>query len=182
MKKLNFLFAAMAACVGLASCGGNAVEPAIPVDPEIEKAVENTLAGMTLEEKVGQMTEIAIDMLGHWEGNEWVMDVDKVENVIGKYKVGSILNTPVVAQTPEKWQEIIGLVQEVSMREIGIPCVYGLDQNHGATYTLGATFFPQNINVGASFNPALAYEAAKITAYETRASNCPCLCVPGCSP
>ena len=163
----------MAACVGLASCGGNAVEPAIPVDPEIEKAVEKTLAGMTLEEKVGQMTEIAIDMLGHWEGNEWVMDVDKVENVIGKYKVGSILNTPVVAQTPEKWQEIIGLVQEVSMREIGIPCVYGLDQNHGATYTLGATFFPQNINVGASFNPDLAYEAAKITAYETRASNCP---------
>ena len=173
MKRLNFLFAATAACVGLASCGGNAVEPAIPVDPEIEKAVEKTLAGMTLEEKVGQMTEIAIDMLGHWEGNEWVMDVDKVENVIGKYKVGSILNTPVVAQTPEKWQEIIGLVQEVSMREIGIPCVYGLDQNHGATYTLGATFFPQNINVGASFNPELAYEAAKITAYETRASNCP---------
>ena len=173
MKRLNILFAAMAACVGLASCGGNAVEPAIPADPEIEKAVEKTLAGMTLEEKVGQMTEIAIDMLGHWEGNEWVMDVDKVENVIGKYKVGSILNTPVVAQTPEKWQEIIGLVQEVSMREIGIPCVYGLDQNHGATYTLGATFFPQNINVGASFNPELAYEAAKITAYETRASNCP---------
>ena len=173
MKRLNFLFAAMAACVGLASCGGNAVEPAIPVDPEIEKAVEKTLAGMTLEEKVGQMTEIAIDMLGHWEGDEWVMDVDKVENVIGKYKVGSILNTPVVAQTPEKWQEIIGLVQEVSMREIGIPCVYGLDQNHGATYTLGATFFPQNINVGDSFNPDLAYEAAKITAYETRASNCP---------
>lgn len=173
MKRLNFLFAAMAACVGLASCGGNAVEPAIPVDPEIEKAVEKTLAGMTLEEKVGQMTEIAIDMLGHWEGDEWVMDVDKVENVIGKYKVGSILNTPVVAQTPEKWQEIIDLVQEVSMREIGIPCVYGLDQNHGATYTLGATFFPQNINVGASFNPDLAYEAAKITAYETRASNCP---------
>ena len=173
MKRLNFLFAAMAACVGLASCGGNAVEPAIPVDPEIEKAVEKTLAGMTLEEKVGQMTEIAIDMLGHWEGNEWVMDVDKVENVIGKYKVGSILNTPVVAQTPEKWQALIGLVQEVSMREIGIPCVYGLDQNHGATYTLGATFFPQNINVGASFNPDLAYEAAKITAYETRASNCP---------
>ena len=173
MKRLNILFAAMAACVGLVSCGGNAVEPAIPADPEIEKAVEKTLAGMTLEEKVGQMTEIAIDMLGHWEGNEWVMDVDKVENVIGKYKVGSILNTPVVAQTPEKWQEIIGLVQEVSMREIGIPCVYGLDQNHGATYTLGATFFPQNINVGASFNPELAYEAAKITAYETRASNCP---------
>ena len=173
MKRLYILFAAMAACVGLASCGGNAVEPAIPADPEIEKAVEKTLAGMTLEEKVGQMTEIAIDMLGHWEGDEWVMDVDKVENVIGKYKVGSILNTPVVAQTPEKWQEIIGLVQEVSMREIGIPCVYGLDQNHGATYTLGATFFPQNINVGASFNPELAYEAAKITAYETRASNCP---------
>ena len=57
--------------------------------------------------------------------------------------------------------------------EIGIPCIYGLDQNHGTTYTLDGTLFPQNINLGASFNPDLAYEAARVTAYETRASNCP---------
>ena len=172
-RKFNIVLAAFAVCLGMASCSDNAVKPAIPVDPEIEKAVEKTLARMTLEEKVGQMTEVAIDILGHWEGDEWVMDVDKVENAIGKYKVGSVLNTPVVGQTPEKWQEIIGLIQEVSMRELGIPCIYGLDMNHGASYVMGATYFPQNINVGASFNPQLAYEAGIITAYESRAVNCP---------
>ena len=164
---------AIAACLGAVSCSDRAVKPAIPSDPQIEKAVEKTLAKMTLEEKVGQMTEIGIDILGHYEGDNWVMDVDKVENAIGKYKVGSILNTPVVGQTPEKWQEIIGLIQDVSMRELGIPCIYGLDMNHGASYVMGATYFPQNINVGASFNPQLAYEAGVITAYESRASNCP---------
>ena len=173
MKKVRLTILAMAACLGAASCSDKAVKPAIPFDPEIEKAVEKTLSQMTLEEKVGQMTEIGIDILGHFEGDEWVMDLDKVENVIGKYKVGSILNTPVVGQTPEKWQEIIGLIQDVSMREIGIPCIYGLDMNHGASYVMGATYFPQNINIGASFNPQLAYEAGVVTAYESRASNCP---------
>ena len=173
MKKVRLTILAMAACLGAVSCSDKAVKPAIPSDPQIERAVEKTLSQMTLEEKVGQMTEIGIDILGHYEGDNWVMDVDKVENAIGKYKVGSILNTPVVGQTPEKWQEIIGLIQEVSMRELGIPCVYGLDMNHGASYVMGATYFPQNINIGASFNPQLAYDAGVITAYESRASNCP---------
>ena len=173
MKNFRFILLAIAACLGAVSCSDRAVKPAIPSDPQIEKAVEKTLSRMTVEEKVGQMTEIGIDILGHFEGDEWVMDVDKVENAIGKYKVGSILNTPAVGQTPEKWQEIIGLIQEVSMRELGIPCIYGLDMNHGASYVMGATYFPQNINVGASFNPQLAYEAGIITAYESRAVNCP---------
>ena len=173
MRKINILLSAFAACLGLASCSSNAVKPAIPVDPAIEKAVEKTLSKMTLEEKVGQMTEVAIDILGHWEGGEFVLDIDKVENAIGKYKVGSVLNTPSFGQTAEKWQEIIGTIQEVSMRELGIPCVYGLDQNHGASYVDGATYLPQNINVGASFNPQVAYDGGVITAYESRAANCP---------
>ena len=172
MKKTTILIS-LAACLGMISCSGNAVKPAIPVDPEIEKAVEATLAKMTLEEKVGQMTEVAIDILGHWENGEFVLDQDKLDNAIGKYKVGSVLNTPVVGQTPEKWQEIITKIQEVSMKELGIPCVYGLDQNHGASYVMGATYLPQNINVGASFNPQVAYDAGVITAYESRAANCP---------
>ena len=171
--KSNVILLAVAACLGVASCSDKAAKPAIPSDPQIEKAVEKTLSRMTVEEKVGQMTEIGIDILGHFEGDEWVMDVDKVENAIGKYKVGSILNTPAVGQTPEKWQEIIGLIQEVSMRELGIPCVYGLDMNHGASYVMGATYFPQNINVGATFNPELSRTAGAITAYESRAVNCP---------
>ena len=173
MRKNSLIMMVLAAGLSAFSCSGPAVKPAIPADPQVEEAVEKTLAKMTLEEKVGQMTEIGIDILGHYEGDEWVMDMDKVENVIGKYKVGSILNTPVVGQTPEKWQEIIGIIQEVSMREIGIPCIYGLDMNHGASYVMGATYFPQNINIGASFNPQLAYDAGVVTAYESRAANCP---------
>ena len=173
MRKNSLIMMVLAAGLSAFSCSGPAVKPAIPADPQIEEAVEKTLAKMTLEEKIGQMTEIGIDILGHYEGDEWVMDMDKVENVIGKYKVGSILNTPVVGQTPEKWQEIIGIIQEVSMREIGIPCIYGLDMNHGASYVMGATYFPQNINIGASFNPQLAYDAGVVTAYESRAANCP---------
>ena len=174
MRKVSFIIVALAACLSASARSDKAEKaPAIPSDRAIEKAVEKKLSKMTLEEKVGQMTEIGIDILGHYEGDNWVMDLDKVRNAIGKYKVGSILNTPVFGQTPQKWQEIIGLIQEVSMKELGIPCIYGLDQNHGASYVTGATYLPQNINVGASFNPQVAYDAGVITAYESRAANCP---------
>jgi beta-glucosidase len=147
---------------------------AIPKDPALEKRVEQRLSQMTLDEKIGQMTELAIDVLGHWENGEFVLDQDKVHNAIGVYKVGSVLSAPgPYAQTTAKWQEIISTIQGESMREIGIPCIYGLDQNHGTTYTIGGTLFPQNINMGASFNPLLVHDAAMVTAYETRASNCP---------
>ena len=143
-------------------------------DAKIEKRVQQTLSRMTLEEKVGQMTELAIDVLGHWEGGSFVLDKDRLETVFLKYKVGSILNTPgPVAQTPEWWQQTIRTINEYSLKACGIPCVYGLDQNHGVTYTLGGTMFPQNTNLGASFDPDLAKQAATITAYETRAANCP---------
>ena len=143
-------------------------------DAKIEKRVEQTLSRMTLEEKVGQMTELAIDVLGHWEGGIFVLDKDKLENVFLRYKVGSILSSPgPVAQTPEWWQQTIRTLNDYSLRACGIPCVYGLDQNHGTTYTLGGTLFPQNTNLGASFDPDLARQAATITAYETRAANCP---------
>lgn len=163
----------LTATIGIA-CASQAVSPAIRPDKEIEKKIEKTLGRMTLEEKIGQMTELSIDVLGEWKDGEFRLDRDKLHNAIAKFKVGSVLNAPgPIAQTPEKWQEIIGLIQEVSMKEIGIPCIYGLDQNHGTTYTLGGTLFPQNINIGASFNPQLAYDAARVTAYDTRAANCP---------
>ena len=163
----------LTATIGIA-CASQAVSLAIRPDKEIERKIEKTLSRMTLEEKIGQMTELSIDVLGEWKDGEFRLDRDKLHNAIAKFKVGSVLNAPgPIAQTPEKWQEIIGLIQEVSMKEIGIPCIYGLDQNHGTTYTLGGTLFPQNINIGASFNPQLAYDAARVTAYETRAANCP---------
>lgn len=171
--KLNSLILSFA--LTMVACSEQTTIPAIPSDPDIEAAVEKTLSKMTLEEKIGQMTELSIDVLGDWKDGEFFLDSAKLHNAIATYKVGSILNAPggPTAQTPEKWLEIISQIQEVSMKEIGIPCIYGLDQNHGTTYTLGGILFPQNINIGASFNPELARQAAEITAYETRAGNCP---------
>ena len=146
----------------------------IKKDKDIERKIEKTLSKMTLEEKIGQMTELAIDVLGDMKDGQFVLDNEKLNTAIAQYKVGSFLNAPgPIALTKERWNEIITRIQEVSMSELGIPCIYGLDQNHGTTYTLGGTLFPQNINIGASFNPDLMYKAAQVTAYETRASNCP---------
>ena len=168
LKVLSIIAAASIACQV------QAAPVAIKTDNNLEAAVEKTLSKMTLDEKIGQMTELSIDVLGDWKNGEFFLDKEKLHNAIAVYKVGSVLNAPgPFAQTPKKWQAIIGEIQEISMREIGIPCIYGLDQNHGTTYTLGGILFPQNINLGASFNPQLALDAAKVTAYETRAANCP---------
>ena len=167
MKKLF-----LTTCLAFAACTLFATPKTAKI--RTEQDINNYVNKMTLEEKVGQMTELAIDVLGHWENENFVLDKDKLERALVKYKVGSILNSPgPVAQTPEWWQKTIRTINEYSIRNCGIPCVYGLDQNHGTTYTLGGTLFPQNINLGASFNPELARKAATITAYETRAANCP---------
>ena len=167
MRFITFTAVAALAATAFAS-------PVIPRDEAIEKQVEATLARMTLDEKIGQMTELAIDLIAHrGPDGKLVYHPGMLDSIIGKYKVGSILNAPQHALTPQEWNEFIGRIQDASMKEIGIPCIYGLDQNHGVTYTQGGTLFPQNINVAATFNPALAEEAAAITAYETRATACP---------
>ncbi len=170
MKKLLFI----SIIAAMTACAQQTVKPAIPVNKEIEKKVEATLAKMTLEEKIGQMTELAIDVIGSFDANgEFQINDERLHEVIATYKVGSILNTPQVGQTPQKWNEIIGKIQEVSMKELGIPCIYGLDMIHGTTYSIGGILFPQPINMAASFNPELMYEGSRISAYETRASGCP---------
>ena len=125
------------------------VEPVIPRDAEIEKRVEATLKKMTLEEKVGQMTQLNITSLGHndFRTGKFILDEDKLETIFGKYKVGSILNNPSsVPPTNREWTEIMTTIQKWSMESMGIPCIMGLDQNHGTTYTSGGTMFPQNIH------------------------------------
>ncbi len=144
------------------------------LDKGIEQKIDSLLERMTLEEKIGQMTQLTIDALGQTVDGEFKIDQKKLREAIVQYKVGSFLNAPVSgALTREKWHEIIGQLQELSLTHIGIPTLYGLDQNHGTTYTLGGTMFPQNINLGASFNRDLAFRSAQVTAYETRASDCP---------
>ncbi len=204
----------------------SAVEPSIPRNEKIERQIEKRLRRMTLDEKVGQMCELSIDLLqkrtnpfaGLNPATTTKADIERIlekygiekefdlsgglsqetmmaiymrvmaienasgfqldeamlDTVIGTYKVGSILNVPAgVAQTPEKWQEIIGRIQEKSMEAIGIPCIYGVDQIHGTTYTQGGTFFPQGVNMAATFNRELVREGARISAYETKAGSIP---------
>lgn len=153
--------------------------PAIPRDEKIEQQIESLLKKMTLEEKIGQMTEIAIDGISKYQNaaeskNGFQLDDALLDTVIGKYKVGSILNVPAgVAQTKETWEAVIKKIQDKSMKEIGIPCIYGVDQIHGTTYTRGGTFFPQGINMGATFNRELVRKGAQISAYETKAGSIP---------
>ena len=209
-----------------AAVAAQAQKPAIPRDAALEAKIEKTLAKMTLDEKIGQMLELNLDVMGKMTVENAKVDREKVRSVlqqygrpdsevkavlkmtdqeiidklggfpvdiyqgetkrvwklnetlldtlISKWKVGSILNAPGTrAPSVAQWQEWIQLIQKKSMKYLGIPDIYGLDHNHGVTYTQGGTLFPQPINLGASFNTDLARVGAEITAYESRAANCP---------
>ena len=148
---------------------------AIPRDAKLEAKVEKTLQKMTLDEKIGQMLELNLDIMGKYDANRvWQLNETMLDTCISKWKVGSILNAPGTrAATVEQWQNWIQLIQKKSMKYLGIPDIYGLDHNHGVTYTQGGTLFPQPINLGASFDTELVRAGAEITAYESRAANCP---------
>ena len=178
MKNFKKLALASVLCTGVClTAGGQKPAPAIPSDPVIEAHIQEWLKKMTLEEKIGQMCEITIDVVSDFEAskkNGFTLNPAMLDTVIGKYKVGSLLNVPLsVAQKKEKWAEAIKQIQDLSMKEIGIPSIYGVDQIHGTTYTLDGTMFPQGINMGAAFNRELTEKAAAISAYETKAG-----CIP----
>ena len=168
---------AMASMVCAGSLAGMAQPaPAISADPVIEAHIQEWLKKMTLEEKIGQMCEITVDVVTDFPGSKdgFKLSEAMLDTVIGKYKVGSILNVPLsVAQKKEVWAAAIKQIQEKSMKEIGIPCIYGVDQIHGTTYTLDGTLFPQGVNMGATFNRGLVRRGAEISAYETKAG-----CIP----
>lgn len=149
--------------------------PVIKNDPKIEAQVEQTLKKLTLEEKIGQMMELVTDLFGANDKNGvFYIDEHKTDSILSRYKIGSILNAPnTCAPTAKQWEKYLQQIQKISMKRIGIPCVFGLDQNHGSTYTQGGTLFPQNINVAASFNREIARRSAEATAYETRAVSVP---------
>ena len=162
-------------CYCSAWAAAQTAKPAIPRDEQLEAKVEKTLAKMTLDEKIGQMLELNLDIMGTYDASgKWKLNETMLDTCISKYKVGSLLNAPGTrAATVEQWQEWIRLIQKKSMKHIGIPDVFGLDHNHGVTYTQGGTLFPQPINIAASFNTELARTGAQVTAYESRAANCP---------
>ena len=155
--------------------GASANVPVIKSDAKVEAQVEQTLQKLTLEEKVGQMMELVTDLFGGNDKNGvFYIDEKKTDSILSRYKVGSILNPPnTCAPTAKQWEKYLQQIQKISMKRIGIPCVFGLDQNHGSTYTQGGTLFPQNINVAATFNREVARRSAEATAYETRAVSIP---------
>src|SRR5215213_667307 len=137
--------------------------------------IDDLIKRMTLEEKVGQMTQLAIGMIVSGRDQDVKIDPAKLEKAIVKYGVGSILNVSDQALTVDKWHEIIGQIQESAVKKtrLGIPMIYGIDSIHGANYVQGATLFPQEIGMAATWNPELMKRASEITAIETRAAGIP---------
>ena len=167
--KLRKLPVFVAAAALAASCCCPKTEPAIPQDKEIEAKVEQLLKKMTLEEKVGQMTQLNATAVANG------VDLTEAgEKAIREYKIGSVLNTPGdFAQTPETYNKFITELNRISMETMGIPCLYGLDHIHGVSYVAGGVLFPQEVNIAATFNRQHAYNMGKVTAYESRAANVP---------
>ena len=170
MKKLM-----MTVLLAAAAMTATAQRPAIARDEAMERKIEAQLGKMSLDEKIGQMLELNLDIMGKYdEKGVWRLNEEMLDTIISRWKVGSILNAPGTrARTVEEWRYWIGLIQRKSMEYLGIPDVYGLDHNHGVTYTVGGTLFPQPINMAASFNTELVRRGAEITAYESRAADCP---------
>ena len=167
---MNRMFVNLALTIAVTvSCCHSGVKPSIPVDKEIEKKVDKTLQGMTLEEKVGQMTQLTCSTV-----SKGLNLTEAADSLIRVHKVGSILNTPgSEAQTPQDYDKFIKELNRLSMEYIGIPCLYGLDHIHGVTYVAGGTLFPQEINIAATFNREHAFNMGKVTGYESRAANVP---------
>ena len=167
MKRIVLLFA-MAAVLA-ASCKQTSY-PAIPQDKEIEKKISQVLSQMTLEEKIGQMTQVTATILV--DGKQEL--TPEGEAALRKYKVGSVLNPPVrVGTPPADIAAFVKRINDILIDETGIPCLYGLDHIHGTSFILGGVLFPQQINLAASFNRELGEEMGKVTAYESRAANVP---------
>lgn len=146
----------------------------------IDQFVNELLQKMTIEEKVGQMTQVTLDVV--MKGNvyepekPYAFDFEKLEKALLQYHVGSILNVPTSeALTPTQWHYVISTIQEKAIKDtrLGIPILYGIDTIHGAGYVKGATLFPHQIGMAATWNPSLIEEGAAIAAYETKAASMP---------
>jgi beta-glucosidase len=171
MRSLPVLFCLLCALVGSTS-------PTLAQKPGTDAMVADLLAKMTIEEKVGQMTQVTIDVISKGKDGRdepHALDMQKLRTAILNYHVGSILNVGPSGYTLDHWHEVITAIQDVATKEtrLHIPILYGIDAIHGVTYTLGGTLFPQAIGMGATWNTDLAREEGKITAYEMRASGIP---------
>ena len=168
--KLNAMIIPMS--LAMLACGTkNTADPAIPVDSDVEAQVEKALGKLSLDEKIGQMCELTIDVITDTQKPEFTLNEEALRKVFEQYHVGSILNVPKgVAQRPEVWSALIRRLNQISMETCSeVPQIYGVDQIHGASYTWGATLFPQEVGQAASFNRNIPRRVSEIAAYESRA-------------
>jgi beta-glucosidase len=172
IKQIAFLIAVI-----LLASQAIAQTAAIKLNPSIESKINVLLKQMTLQEKVGQMAQVAIDVVGKvdYAKQTYTIDPDKLNDVVVNYKVGSILNTPPgVLLTAEQWNQVLSDIQNAAQKtKLKIPVLYGLDDIHGVNYAAGTTLFPQEIGQAATWNRQLVYDGAVITAYESRAVGVP---------
>lgn len=168
LKMTSVAFAAAA----LSSCGGDKEVKVIPADADVEAKVESVLKGMSLKDKAGQMVQLNISVLE--DETREAIDPAKLDKIIGEYRVGSILNVMHdAAHSREHTAAMVKQIQDKSMESIGIPCIYGLDMIHGATYLTDGSFYPQEVNIAATFNRVYARQLGAAMAYETRAAQVP---------
>jgi beta-glucosidase len=172
MKKLYIIMFGLIFLIGL--CYTVQAQKKQGTAGAIDKKVDALIAKMTLEEKVGQMTEVTSDVVSKTGGGAHELDPEKLKEAIMKYHVGSILNVTGTAYERSHWYDVISQIQKAADQDrLKIPVIYGIDAIHGVTYTVGSTLFPQEIALAATFNKALAHKMGEITAYETRASYIP---------
>jgi beta-glucosidase len=174
MKKVVFLIVLMFCLSSVLPAEGNQIKN----EELVDKQVNEILSQMTLEEKIGQMTQVSIQVMAKKQGTalqHFDYDIDKIREAIVKYHVGSILNVYDVALSVDYWHKLIKEIQDVATKEtrLKIPILYGIDAIHGANYTIDATLFPQPINMAATFNSDLVKKEGEITALEVRASGIP---------
>lgn len=162
----------------LLSCSQKKIDTVQETKTEVQE-LEALLSEMTLKEKVGQMTQLNIDLISKGEVYDLQepheVDIEKLRKAVVEYGAGSILNVGGHAYSLAHWNEIISAIQEMAIEEtrLSIPVLYGIDAIHGANYILEGTLFPQQLAQAATFNPALVEQAASIAAYETKASGIP---------
>jgi beta-glucosidase len=141
---------------------------------DYSEKIDALIKRMTLEEKVGQMTQLAIGMISKGQNQNIQIDPEKLDKAVVRYGVGSILNVSEQALTPDKWHDTIRQIQEAAKKtRLGIPVIYGIDSIHGANYVQGATLFPQEIGMAATWNPELMKRGAEVAGMETRAAGIP---------
>ncbi len=177
MKALKQAAALTSIGLTLASCGSGQTSgaPAIPKDKAIENKVESVLKTLTLEEKAGQMVQLTSETFC----TDGLVDTAKVRHLVREYKIGSFLNMIGVSSRPRAiTAEQIKKIQDITMDELGIPMIYGLDMIHGATYLDDATFYPQEVNLAATFDRSYANMMGKVIAYESRAAMTPWVFTP----